>query len=740
MNSIYQYIILLFFAISINSCSVDKRNSPEKSHPFLILQKSSIPELNDGITKYPLLKSTFDEAKKFADEAILDGIKVPVPKDAAGGYTHVQHSKNYMAMFDAGEVYQLTGDKKYAAFVRDMLLAYAKLYPTLGIHPLQKNNAPGKLFWQGLNDAVWLVYTSQAYDCVYDFISESDRHEIESNLFERIVHFFTVEDTYTFNLIHNHGTWYVASVGLTGLVMNRPEWVEEALYGTKLDSTAGFLKQMNDLYSPDGYYAEGPYYQRYAALPALVFVQALENNRPELKIFDTKNGILTKEVEMLMQLTTSNNRFYPLNDVLKENNANVKSKISKEMLFPTNIVFARTGDKQLLDIAGQIGTVMLSKQGLEVARAYKEGLAEPFERKSVILRDGANGTKGGLAILRAGKEEDQSSLLLKYTSQGMGHGHFDRLSYCLYDYGNEVVSDYGSVRFSKVEAKDGGRYLSENNTWSKQTVAHNTVVVDEKSDFNGDADEASKFNPSFLFSDIDNKEFQIVSAVDSNCYKGVLLQRTMALVNNKYGRFIVDLFRVDSKDKEVDCDLPLYYQGQIMSTNFQYKKALTEMKVMGNANGYQHLWIESSANNLNGMASTCWMNDDRFYIWSFFPDKNSEFYFTRMGANDPNFNLRNEPGLMICQKKVKKHTFFSVLEMHGNNSPINEAVSGSKTLLESMDLIYEDENVTGIQLRFIDGGSMVLLVSHAPNKNLNHEVKINGVSYAWEGNYKLTMN
>lgn len=740
MNSFYQYFLLLFFAISLNCCTTEKQNSPQKTHPYLILQKSSISELNDGLTKYPLLKSTFNEAKKFADEAILAGIKVPVPKDPAGGYTHVQHSSNYMAMFYAGEVYQLTGNEKYAVFVRDMLLAYAKLYPTLGIHPLQKNKAPGKLFWQGLNDAVWLVYTSQAYDCVYDFISDSDRHEIESNLFERIVNFFTVEDTYTFNLIHNHGTWYVAGVGLAGLVMNRPEWVEKALYGTKTDGSAGFLKQMNDLYSPDGYYAEGPYYQRYASLPALVFAQALENNRPEMKIFEYKDGILKKAVSMLIQLTTANNLFYPLNDVLKENVANVKSKISKELVFPTNIVYARTGDKQLLDIAGQIGTVMLSKQGLEVARACEEGLAEPFVRKSVILRDGANGTKGGLALLRAGKETEQSSLLLKYTSQGMGHGHFDRLSYCLYDYGNEIVTDYGSVRYSKVEAKDGGRYLNENTTWSKQTVAHNTVVVDEKSDFNGNTDEASKFNPSLLFSDIDNKDFQIVSAVDSNCYKGVLLQRTMALVNNKNGCFIVDLFRVNSKDREVGCDLPLYYQGQIMSTNFPYKKALTEMKAMGNANGYQHLWIEASANNLNGIASTCWMNDDRFYIWSFLPDKNSELYFTRLGANDPNFNLRNETGFMIRQKKDKKHTFFSVLEMHGNNSPINEALSGSNSLLESMALVYDDENVTGIRLRFIDGGSMVLLVSHAPNKNLKHEVKINGVTYAWEGNYKLTIN
>jgi hypothetical protein len=108
-------------------------------------------------------------------------------------------------MFRAGEVYQLTGDKKYALFVRDMLLAYAKMYPTLGLHPEHKGSGPGKLFWQGLNDCVWLVYTIQAYDCIFDFISEKERHEIESNLFEKIIHFFTVEDSSPL-LVHNHGT------------------------------------------------------------------------------------------------------------------------------------------------------------------------------------------------------------------------------------------------------------------------------------------------------------------------------------------------------------------------------------------------------------------------------------------------------------------------------------------------------------------------------------------------------
>lgn len=338
------FILFLFVAFAVDAC--ENKPVAVKDHPCLILQKSSMPALKEGIKKYPLLKVSFEEAKKFADQAIKAGIKVPVPKDPAGGYTHIQHTYNYEAMYRAAEVYQLTGDKKYAIFVRDMLLAYAKMYPTLGLHIMQKNQSPGKLFWQGLNDSVWLVYAIQAYDCVFDFISEQDRNYIEDNLFDRIVHFFTVEDPYTFNRVHNHGTWSVAGVGMTGLVMNKPEWVQEALYSTHLDSTGGFMKQISELFSPDGYYTEGLYYQRYALLPFVVFAQALENNRPDLKIFEYQNGVLNKAVSMLFQLTNTNGEFYPLNDDIKG-----KSWVTPEMVFATNIAYANTHDKQVLYVA-----------------------------------------------------------------------------------------------------------------------------------------------------------------------------------------------------------------------------------------------------------------------------------------------------------------------------------------------------------------------------------------------------
>jgi len=85
-------------------------------------------------------------------------------------------------MYNAGVIYQLSQDDKYAHYVRDMLLEYAKLYPTLDVHPKRKvkSQNPGKLFWQSLNEAMWLVYTIQAYDLVHDALSAANIKTIEN--------------------------------------------------------------------------------------------------------------------------------------------------------------------------------------------------------------------------------------------------------------------------------------------------------------------------------------------------------------------------------------------------------------------------------------------------------------------------------------------------------------------------------------------------------------------------------
>ncbi|WP_173073224.1 alginate lyase family protein [Tenuifilum thalassicum] len=725
------FLTLATVVVLFGSCSKSISIEGHESYPKLILKKQDVPQIVEGISKYPLLKASFEKAKSIADNAILNGIEIPIPKDPGGGYTHEKHKRNYIEMYNAGLVYQLTGEEKYAVFVRDMLLKYAELYPTLGLHPMKKNQAPGKLFWQGLNESVWLVYTIQAYDCIHDFLTDTERKIIEENLFKEVVKFFLTENKSTFNRIHNHGTWAVAGVGMTGLVLGDTLMVKQALYSTELDSTGGFLRQIDELFSPDGYYAEGPYYQRYALLPFVIFAKALENNIPELKIFDYKSGVLNRAVVTLLQLTNTDGRFYPINDAIKD-----KTWITPELVFGTNIAYFNTHDSTILDVAQKQGEVMLSIEGLEVAKAIEQGHVKTFVRKPIVIRDGKNGDAGGLAILRMGKNEKQTSVLFKFTSQGMGHGHFDRLNLNIFDRGVEIVPDYGAARFINVVAKEGGRYLNENKTWAKQTIAHNTLVINQKSNFNGSVKLADKFSPKLLFTDLSNANIQMVSAIDENCYKNDTIQRTLALIEFGDRKFLIDLFNIKGIGR-VQYDLPTYFNGQIIDSNFEIQR-LNQYKILGNNNGYQHLVIDAESRAFDSLARVTWAIGTGFYSLTTITNTHTNFYVVRLGANDPNYNLRNQQGFIFRGELAGSGKILSVYELHGNYNPSTEAVLGSESAIDSCKL-FDDNDRVAVYVTLKNGKKIGLFIDLSFSGSNSNRVKVDNSVVTWQGNYKLTI-
>jgi len=214
-----------------------------QTHPNLMLTEGNIAAVRSGCASSPLLKKSYLEIKAKADKALAEKMDVPVPKDGAGGYTHEQHKNNSQNILACGVAYQISGDPKYAAYIKDMLLLYAAQYEQWPQHPKKKSNQiPGKMFWQCLNDFVWQVTVIQGYDMAYNAIPAKDRATIEQHLFIPIVKYFTTECKETFDLIHNHGTWCLAAVGMTGYVINKPDYVEMALKGSAKDGKTGFFK------------------------------------------------------------------------------------------------------------------------------------------------------------------------------------------------------------------------------------------------------------------------------------------------------------------------------------------------------------------------------------------------------------------------------------------------------------------------------------------------------------------
>ena len=750
MKKFQALLWILLISISCTNKKEDLSVDMGSKHPNLILTTKSVSEIKSKLGTIPLFDKTLKTVQEEVDLQIEKGIDVPVPKDMAGGYTHTQHKLNYATMQKAGVLFQLLGDEKYAIYIKEMLLQYAKMFPSLDRHPQIRSYARGKLFWQCLNDSNWLVYTSQAYDCIYNWLSKKETEYLNKTLFKPYADFLSVETPQYFNRVHNHSTWGNVAVGMIGLVMDDDELVHRALYGLDKedidltakdndggfifdkDGKAGFLANLDSPFSPDGFYTEGPYYQRYAMYPFLIFAEALQNKKPELHIFEYKDGVLIKAVDALLNLTDADGEFFPLNDGQKG-----MSYYTSSLVSAVDIAYYYGSQKpELLSVAKKQNKVQLDATGLSVALGLKENKEQVFIKKSLELTDGSKGDEGGIGILRHQKANETLALVLKYTGQGLSHGHYDKLSFSMYENGDEVLQDYGLSRFVNVEQKNGGGYLKENKTFAKHTIAHNTVVQDETSHFNYDFATGSKHHSEKYVFNVSNSDFQIVSAVEENAYPGTKLHRTMIMVKDStlLKPFIIDINKITSNQKH-NYDLPFYYFGQIIATSFNYDVSKT-LSPLGNKFGYQHLWKEAQGKADSESIQFTWLNNRKFYTITAATDKNDALILARIGAKDPEFNLRTDPTLIIRKKGIQNTTYASIIESHGTYNPVTEKAINAYSNFSKIEILEDSKSYSAFKIHFKNEKSRTLILSNLDNsENTKHSINIKGKNHNWTGAY-----
>lgn len=629
-----------------------------------------------------------------------------------------------------------------------MLFQYEAMYKDLPLHPQERSYARGKLFWQCLNDSNWLVYMSQAYDAIYNYLSKDERQTLETNLFRPFADFISIENPQFFNRVHNHSTWGIAAVGMIGLVMNDEELIQRALYGIDDDGLEvggkdndggtikvegqrkGFFANLEEPFSPDGYYTEGPYYQRYAMYPFLIFALAMENNRPDLKVLQHKDNVLLKGVDALLNLSDADGEFFPLNDGQKG-----MSYYSASLVTAVDLAyFYGNKDPQLLSIVEKQGQVLLQESGLAAAIGVRDGKAKPYLKGSVNLSDGINGKQGGIGVLRHGNED--LTLVFKYAAQGLSHGHYDKLSFSLYEKGEEVLQDYGLARFVNIEQKGGGNYLKENTTWAKTTIAHNTLSINQQKHFGGVYDVASQHHSELFTFDASKDNVKVVSATEENAYPGTFMHRTMAVIKEESFEkpYLLDIMRVTS-DSENQYDLPFYYLGQVIDNNFDYQSP-TSLHPLGEENGYQHLYVEGQGSAVEGNTKFSWLGAGKYYTLTMLTDAQDDIYLTRIGANDPEFNLRREAGIMLRREKTQDTVFVSVVEPHGSYSPVSESSKNSKSSIAKLELVLNSAKYTGVSIVDVKGKNQLFIIANSDNSDTaEHAVTIDGETYRWTGPY-----
>ena len=110
----------------------------------------------------------------------------------------------------------------------------------------------------------------------------------------------------------------------------------------------------------------------------------------------------------------------------------------------------------------------------------------------------------------------------------------------------------------------------------------------------------------------------------------------------------------------------------------------------------------------------------------------------RIGANDPEFNLRPDPCFILRKKGKKEAVFVSIVESHGSYSPVEELPIEPFGSITDVSLRLNDEKYTAISFQTNTSEAWTLIIANSNNeKEKTHELIIGKDSFEWTGPYHL---
>lgn len=341
-----------------------------------------------------------------------------------------------------------TGEDRYLDHVRGILRRYALLYPTLpsgGIHV-----GAGRVTGQSLEEAVWSITIAQVYDDVRSGLSVADQELIERDLLRQVGEQVQGQ---LLHKIHNIECWHLASLATIGAVLS-----DGGLLGVATVGEHALPAQLEEGILADGWWAEGsPGYHFYMAMSVL---------RAALALRAVGSDLLDRSRFRQM--------FYTPLTILRS-----------DLSFPA----LNDGWLRIAEPLGITQYVSVYEQawGLWKDPALAAFLREVYDHgvprdSDAALTMGPNlaGVQGnqprpvdrvhrasGYAVLA----DDDRFLLGKFGLHGGGHGHPDKLQLDLFAFGVRLAPDAGSPAYNSPLQMP----------WYRQTLAHNTALIAERS-------------------------------------------------------------------------------------------------------------------------------------------------------------------------------------------------------------------------------------------------------------------
>ncbi len=534
-------------------------------------------------------------------------------------------------------VYAIVGDRRFAKAAGKILVSFADYYERY-----IRGRKPPRLMWQTLDEATYILRAVAAYELIYDSgaLSREERRRIEQKWLRPTAEFIKSQT----RVIHNIHCWQNSAVLCIGLVLRDKSLVDFAIENPR----SGFRRQIAEGVLDDGLWYECSFGYHFYTISALenTIIPAMNNG------IDI-SGELAKIKKMFTAPILCADRHFELPSPNDGGGGKLWHKTRAYelayFLFPEEERFGRLLTLAYSDSAkGRAGRDVLFYGPEELP---DRGL-EP-ERASVNLAD------SGLAILRSRRGDDYLYAAMDYGPQGGGHGHPDKLNVILSGLGQMFSPDLGSAGYG----------LKIHRAWYRQSLSHNVVVVDRRS---------QKASSGKLADFRGTGDVKWVSAVADRAYPGVRWHRTVFVSDDGYV-VIADSLR---SEKEHLFDWAYHGLGELAMTGVE----MTTMskKDFGTGAGYdvpKDVRVGKSGKEVVAR----WKLDGtrRVLLRVPPPVKGTNVVISAIGPGNPSMV---EMPMIVLRKRGKGADFWAVIEAtKGKGRVLRTVVSDGKLTVELID-------------------------------------------------------
>lgn len=547
---------------------------PSERHPGVMLSVQEIEAVQARVRTDPVAEKSFTVLLA-AVQAARDIDPETLQFDAL----------NQMAE-DAAFVYAVQGEDWPFELSRKLLMAQTMRFS----YEVAQHRIPPGPFGHG----TWVLSPLIAYDVLASELSITERNIIRERLFLKAADFFSAISYYdnNFQIFLNIGKAAI------GLMFEMPDLVE-----TALNAPFGLLDQLGRCILDDGNYAEGTCRYSYAvARSVAMLLRTCLRNGIDLRhaVLPSSSaggdppypgcpgGSVRKTVKLLFDAPIY--RMFPGGREASLNDCSYWVSVTQAEIW--DLAWRLYEDPQYAAVLNLIARVAPDRLEYRHAFFYRnddlpnvelDRSTRQFAPRGWCVDGSSVFGEMGYAMLDG---EGELDVFFKCGLFGGAHGHADSLNVIMATPDRMLAFDHGTI----------GGYGAAQRGYAQQTIAHNTITVDQRSQGYWFAEDIKGFSHPVWPYHVDGPgkpmrgellDFQVrpglrlVRGKNDNCYPGVCLDRTLMLFDD----YVLDVFWAESDDLHT-YDWALYVDGDRIEANTK----LTELSTpLGFDWGYRSL-------------------------------------------------------------------------------------------------------------------------------------------------------